>query len=466
MTPVHQLGALQACHLPPRLLATRPLRSVRSVRHGPVVIEMVDEEPAYYRLLADHLRAAHASIAPQLTDDHVIELLVQAARLWRDPAHPRRQLALSVLPALTGYAPAMIEEGLDHRLAQLTPERLGRLAEDAADRLADQGRWLQGPPVILLVVAGHIPGLVIDDLAAVLLARSACVIRPSARDPIIPACFVRTLAELDPRVGELLAVAWWPREAEAISAAVGGAVDGVAASGDDATIADLARQAARIIGYGHRRSVALIGAEALTDAGALAARMARDVCWYEQLGCLSPHAVYVEEGGSTTARAFAEQVAVALGDETSHWPPSTIPIEAASAILHLRAEVEFRHAGGAALFTPFGQADRLAGGAALYDPDPAPRPSPGYRTLWVKPVARLETALEALMPWRGRIESIGLALSEKRLIELQPLIDRLTPSRQTPIGTMQEPPLRWRLLDQGLLMQLAAWTETPSDARF
>jgi hypothetical protein len=510
MTAVHQLAGqlagqlspLRAYHLPPRLMGTMPPRSVLTVRQGPFVLEVLDEEPTHYRALAGHLRASHTVIAPQLTDSHIIELLVRAARQWREPAHPFRRLAVSMLPALTGFAPAMIEEGLDHRFSQLTTEQLNRLVDAAGDRAAAQGKRLEGPPVVLLVVAGHIPGLVIDDLAALLLVKSAGVIRPSARDPVIPPLFVQTLAELDPRVGELLAVMWWPREADAISAALGGAVDCVVASGHDSTIATLTRQSSRIIGYGHRRSVALIGAGALADADALAARMARDVCWYEQRGCLSPHVVYVEDGGSMTPRNFAECVAEALGNEAVHWTPSAIPLEAGAAILQLRAELEFRELTGARMLpvrkkrtatgpecgggSPHGslmrggeehprqpppagragagksprmserfvQAD-LSGGTVLYDPDPAPRPSPGYRTLWVIPAPRLENALEALLPWRGRIESIGISLSDKRLADLSPMINRLCPSRVTPIGTMQEPPLQWRLLEQGLLLQIS-----------
>ena len=460
MNSLQQLTAVRAHQLPP----TVTFPAVRTVQQGSTVIEHLDETPPFYLALIDRLRAAQAVLASQLTDDELIILLDEAARRWRDPAHPFRRQALSILPALTGLAPSMIEEGLDHRLAQLTMERLTRVSDETADRLARQTRTLQGPPVVLLVVAGHIPGLVIDELAALLLARSAALIRPSGRDPMIPALFVRTLAELDPRLAELLAVGWWPKEADAISSAVGAAVDMVVASGDDATIADLARHANRIIGYGHRRSVALIGADALTDAETLARQLARDVCWYKQQGCLSPHVVYVEEDGAISPRAFAKQVASALGHEMSHCPPSAIPIEAGSAILQLRADVEFREAAGGAFFAPSPEVGQLAGGTVLYDPDPAPRPSPGYRTLWVKPVARMEAALEALAPWRGRIESIGLALSDERLTALQPIIDQFTPSRLTPIGTMQEPPLRWRLIDQGLLLRLTQWTGTISNS--
>jgi hypothetical protein len=470
-TSVEHLFALRAYQLPTHLQSQTPVRAIRTIRLGSAILEVIDEEPAFYRTVVSRLREARALNAPHLDDRRVIDLLVRAANRWMEPHDPFRRLALSVLPGLTGYAPAMIEEGLDHRLAQMTSGRLERLIDAATDRLADRGLALLGPPVVQLVVAGHIPGLAIDELAALLILRSAALVRPSVRDPIIAPLFARTLAELDPRVGELLAVAWWPREAETISVAVAGSVDAVVASGDDATITALSRHAARgdaqgLIGYGHRRSAALIGAESLTEADALAARMARDVCWYEQRGCLSPHVVYVEEGGCLSPRDYAERVAVALNDRARHWPPSSIPVNAASAVIQLRAETEFREADGSAVFLPFGPADRLHGGTVLFDPDSAPRPSPGYRTLWVKPTPRLEEAVEALAPWRGQLESIGLALSDARLNDLRPLIDRLAPSRLAPIGTMQAPPLRWRLLEQGLLLRLAAWTPPRSVTHF
>lgn len=470
-TPLDQFAALQSYQLPPHQKSMTPPYAVRSIRLGPAILDVIDEESGFYRSLVQRLRAARTLNTPHLDDRHVIDLLVRAANGWREPHHPFRRLALSVLPELTGYAPAMIEEGLDHRLAQLSPERLERLVDAATDQLAKQGLALQGPPVVHLIVAGHIPALAIDELAALLFIKSAALVRPSIRDPIVAPLFVRTLAELDPRVGELLAVAWWPREAESISAAVAGSVDAVVASGDDGTLAELSRHAARrdalgLIGYGHRRSVALVGADALVESDALATRTARDVCWYEQCGCLSPHLVYVEEGGRLAPREFAERVAVALKREARRWPPPVMPLNIASTVLQLRAEMEFREADGSAVFSPFGPADRLSGGTVLFDPDPAPRPSPGRRTLWVKPTPRLELAVEALAPWRGMLESIGLALSDTRLDELRPLINRLAPSRLAPIGTMQEPPLRWRWLEQGLLLRLAAWIPPRSVTHF
>jgi hypothetical protein len=381
----------------------------------------------------------------------IVHALAAAAGRWRERTYPRRRLAIGKLRALTGLAPAMLHEGFDHLFAGFDPELLRALTTDAPRGVdhtesALPARWL-------LIVAGNVPGLALPDLTAVLLAGSACLVRPSSRDPLTLALFIETLIELEPRLADRLALVQWPRADAAATREAAASADGVIASGDDETIAALAPHARRLIGYGHRRSVALIGAEALAAVETVADRLARDICFYEQQGCLSPQVAYVEEGGPVTARDVARQLAAALRDHARRWPPAPVPLEAAGAILQLRGELEFRADGAAVLSSTWG--------SVLYDPAVAPRPSPGYRTIWVKPVAQLEQAIDALGAWRGRIESVGLALPPARTAAIGPQIDTLGASRCCPIGTMQTPPLRWRLIDQGLLTKLMQWNHIP-----
>ncbi len=405
------------------------------------------ETPPFSPSLVARLRSAQHP--RPLAPDALIATLAEAARQWQQPHYPRRRQAVEGLAALTGLAPAMIDEGFDHHFADYTPDGLGRLRDEAMAQAGPGGR---GPALCLLVVAGNVPGLAVPDLAAVLLAGSACLVRPSSHDPFTPWLFAETLIELEPRLAGLIAVVRWLRDDAAVSAAAASAADCVVASGDDGTIGAIAPHARRLIGYGHRRSVALIGAEALAEADDLANRLARDICWYEQQGCLSPHVAYVEEGGPITAHDFATRLASALDDYAQRWPPAPIPLEAAGAIMQLRAEMEFCTNGACAL--------ALTNGAVLYDPDPTPRPSPGYRTIWVKPIDRLERAIDSLNEWNGRIESAGLALPAERAALVREQLGALGASRCGPVGEMQEPPLRWRWLDQGLLAQLFQWNDT------
>ncbi len=446
--------------------------SVRTVMFGDLPIDVIDEGPEFYRRLIARLRAAHTTTQRRIPVRETIAILAEAARQWMNPDDPLRRLAVDRLPQLTGFAPAMIEEGLNHLFSGYTRRNLATLVIDAAGRLdaldrpihtdgSDDGASQRavGPAVSALIVAGNVPGLVVPELTAVLLAKSACLIKPASREPLTPLLFAQTLVELDHRLADSLAVVWWPKEVSAITAAVGSTVDCVVASGDEATINTLAPLAPRFIGYGDRLSLAMIGADALANQADLASRLARDICWYEQHGCLSPHLIYVEEGGAVTARQFAEELARALERHAARWPQRPIPMESAGAILQLRGEMEFRAAAGAACAL-HGSA---LGGTVLYDTDPTPRRSPGYRTIWVKPVRSLVDAADHLHVWRGTIESIGLAVSPDRAQALSERLTALGVSRLCSIGTMQEPPMTWRRGNRLLLRELLTWTETRTE---
>ncbi|MEW6324482.1 MAG: acyl-CoA reductase, partial [Nitrospirota bacterium] len=268
----------------------------------------VQEQPALLRSAIERLRAAR-NAAPPPSRGEIIQALAAAAKRWQNRSDSRRRQALDHLAAHSGLAPAMLDEGLDHQLADYTTETLARIYDEAA---AQAGPGSRSPAVSLLIAAGNVPGLALPDVAAILLAGSACLIRPPARDPLTPGLFAETLIEVEPRMADLIAVASWPRDAAEITSAVAGAVDCVVASGGDETIDALALDAAHLIGFGHRWSAALIGAEALAGADAIADRLARDVCFYEQQGCLSPHVAYVEEGGTIDPPEFARRFAAAL----------------------------------------------------------------------------------------------------------------------------------------------------------
>jgi len=62
-----------------------------------------------------------------------------------------------------------------------------------------------------------------------------------------------------------------------------------------------------VVLQGPKVSVAYVSSASLTRSGlgGLAARAAFDVALYDQQGCLSPHAIYVQRGGEVGPAAFA-----------------------------------------------------------------------------------------------------------------------------------------------------------------
>jgi len=114
----------------------------------------------------------------------------------------------------------------------------------------------------------------------------------------------------------------------ALETALFNQADCITATGSDETLAEIRRHVpakARFLGYGHRVSFAFIAHETLIGFGLkkTATAAVTDVVAWNQLGCLSPHVIYAEQGGATPAvalSAFAQATdrarAVAAGFDT------------------------------------------------------------------------------------------------------------------------------------------------------
>ena len=61
-------------------------------------------------------------------------------------------------------------------------------------------------------------------------------------------------------------------------------------------------------------------------------RAAADVAAWNQMGCLSPHLIYVEEGGDLSAEQFAEALAKEMERREAAEPRGELPVESAAAI--------------------------------------------------------------------------------------------------------------------------------------
>src|SRR5262249_21693111 len=81
---------------------------------------------------------------------------------------------------------------------------------------------------------------------------------------------------------------------------------------------------------------------------------------------------------------------------------------------------------------------RVIGNGVIVDLDPAFRPSPGGRTVWVRPLASLD-ALPALLP-EGRIECVGVAGDATAIV---PALAARGGARACAVGRRKRPPLSW-----------------------
>jgi hypothetical protein len=401
------------------------------------------------------------------------ETLAALARVvdaWSDPDSPWRRALESELPAATGFSAPVVREGArrgfegwsGRALRELAARELG--GPDALDQTTLE--MASGFDTTAVLLAGQIPMPTLLAVIAPLVLRSPVLLKPSSRDPVTPRLVARSVAEADAELGQGLELVTFARSDQACTRALLEA-DCVVASGSDATIAAVratVRPPRRLVTYGHRLSLAALGAAAtqgpeLADA---AERLALDVALWDQLGCLSPIAVYVAHPDSSAADRVAAALARALEQAEERLPRGRVAADAAAAIAHERAQAEMRAAAGRRVTLLAGA--RLAWTVVRED-RPAPLPAPLHRFLRVHPVKDPTALVEALRPLGPHLAAVAIEGFGADAPALARALADLGASRICRPGTLQSPPLAWRHDNRGLLSPLARFADLEAPPR-
>src|SRR5262249_7236299 len=154
-----------------------------------------------------------------------------------------------------------------------------------------------------------------------LLAGAGLLVKTASREPWFFEELAKALAHEDSRVGGRLQGFNWSRAHDDLTPSLREGVGEGIAYGGDATVAAVGVRA--WVGVGCRLSAALVprGAARGGQAQQVARCLARDVTLFEQLGCLSPHQVFVECDGEGDAVGFAESLGRAMGDLANRLSP-------------------------------------------------------------------------------------------------------------------------------------------------
>jgi hypothetical protein len=235
-----------------------------------------------------------------------------------------------------------------------------------------------------------------------------------------------------------------------------GRADAVVAFGSDETMARLRAQTRwdqKFIAHGHALSLLWIAEPAyLTTRQARACAV--DVLTYDQLGCLSPQAIYLPRG--TDIELLGRKLASALETQwhTLEKNP-TRPLAVAARITEAR---DMAYALGHRVWLP---PKRHLGWTLIHDPDPTFQPSPLHGVIYLRQVSesRLSSALASVA---GRISTVGFAghLSGGRMSSrLEKAFLSLGVSRFCAAGRMQYPPLTWHHDGRPPLADLVTWVD-------
>jgi len=406
----------------------------------------------------------------------LINVLSELAESWLEPENPFRQLALQEGPAATGFSSSTLAKGLDAFFQQLTPthfqalleqdlghvQRLDQMSSPAVEQRNNRAALVTAPELIVHVAAGNLPVPVLMSMVLGILVRSAQFVKCASGTAWLPRLFAHSLYAAQPKLGACLELAEWQGGNVDLEAALFDEAGCVTATGSDETLADLRRripQQTRFLGYGHRASFGFVDNEVLAGLHSrkVIERAAADVAAWNQLGCLSPHVIYVQAGGAMTPEQFAELLAESLEQRDQIEPRGELPAATASVIASRRSLYEVR-----AAHSPDTRHWCSRGSTAwtvVYEADPRFQLSCLHRFIYVKSVRNLKEALQSADSLRGKVSTVGLAAPDHRAQELATELARWGVPRVCPLGQMQAPPLTWRHDGRPALGDLVTWTD-------
>ncbi|MBV9168510.1 MAG: acyl-CoA reductase [Chloroflexi bacterium] len=401
----------------------------------------------------------------------IVRLLDRVASRWLDPASPYRLEAECLLPSVTGYAEPAIRKGLTSYLAMLREENLLRLLDAelpqpaALDGFVSRGRGggqtrAFGPRLTTHVWSGNVPGLSIQSLICTFLVKSAALGKVASNEPVFATLFAESVAEVDERLAECLAVTYWPGGDETLESVAFNRADAVIAYGSERAI-DAVRAhvspTTTFVPYGHKLSFGVIAREALASdcAAEVADRAAYDVAKYDQQGCLSPHLFYVEDRGDTSPREFAELLGTSLERYAGVVPRGRISLEEGASIASLRSQQEMRQVAGEDVMLLSGD-----GWTVVADADPTFEASCLNRTIRVKPVSdMLHDVPRLATPVRRYLQTCGVAADPERRRQLAEHLGQLGLDRVCPLGRMGDVAPTWHHDGRFNLLSLLRWTD-------
>jgi hypothetical protein len=406
----------------------------------------------------------------------LVKVISEVAANWLQPEDPFRRLALEVGPSVTGFQRATLVRGLDAFFQELNREnlhallvqelghahRLDEMSAPAAESKLGHASMARGPELLAHITAGNIPNPTLLAIVLGLLVRSAQFVKCSSGASFLPRLFAHSLYQADPKLASCLELAEWRGGDHALEESLFTEADCVTATGSDETLVSIQQRlpkGTRFIGYGHRVSFGYVAQGALSGFGIkkLVTRAAEDIIAWNQLGCLSPHLIYVETGGATSPEHFAGLLAEEVARYELEEPRGEIRVENAATIASRRDFYRVRAA--ASPETCLWCSDGSTAWTVVYEADARFQLSCLNRFVYVKGVANLAEALRQAELVRGQVSTVGLAAPDAEAQALATELARWGVTRVCPLGQMQNPPLTWRHDGRPALGDLVTWTD-------
>ncbi|HET6340699.1 MAG TPA: acyl-CoA reductase [Gemmatimonadota bacterium] len=398
--------------------------------------------------------------------EEILEVVAEACRRWRGPG-PDREAGEEALAVHYAVPRRPIAEILDTAFSSWTLESLrdwiaGELGDPTVlDGFARSGgleRRAFGPRLAVFLAARGVPTTPIADIVSALCVKSPAWLKPPSGGDDLAGRFARTLAEVDPGIGNSVVVEGWERgsrDGERVLASA----DAVIATGGAETMTAIQRKISphtRLVLHGPRMSAAIVLREPLgSESRATIDALARDTAFAGQMGCLSPVVAYVE-GSLTEVADLVEPVHAACVERWPGAPRAQTSLAERVAFAEWRGTAGLEAGVGRVSWT--GDVDSAWTIVARREAGP-PEPPPVPRMLTLLPVGDVMEAVEFFPGLRGKVATVGTTGPKERIADLAGPLAEAGVERVCALGRMQSPPAAWRRDGRATLTDLARWMD-------
>jgi hypothetical protein len=364
-----------------------------------------------------------------------------AAARWSDSAFAPRVRAREAVRARTGYSLPVVEYAFDRLFESLRRDAVEAVIADELGSLDVLDGFVPRfgrPPTyalplgrICVVASRSTIGVAIVPAIFALCAK--CDVLVKDREDHLVAAFFETLSGELEALGDAATARAWQGNGDAVDLA---RFDAVVAFGSDETLARIARSlpiSTRLIPFGSKASAGYVTCEALCDevaARRIASAAAHDLILYESEGCLSLHALFVEEGGAISAQGFATMLVDAMRAAATQFPPRAEASDRARLAMERDLAI-FRG-------TQPVQCDPQASYLAVLDPPIEEPPLFAPRAIGIHRVQDCSQAAQYLERHGIELEAVAVAGSPDDVLELA---WRTKAARIASFGTLQAPSL-------------------------
>jgi hypothetical protein len=424
----------------------------------------------------DTLRRNRAQFLAPRSTESLVGMLLSVGAKWMDPDYPLRKFALEQGERVGGFSSRTLAKGLDAYFSRFTPEEFEALLEQdlgdsrkldqmwptSAEKLTRRSSMVRTPELLFHIAAGNLPVPVFSSMIIGLLLRSAQFIKCATGTSFLPCLFAHSIHEQEPKLGSCLEVAEWKGGNASLEDTIFHEAGCITATGSDEAVAAIKVRipsGKRFVSYGHKASFGYVSAAALSARSTpkVISGAASDVVDWNQLGCLSPHVIYVESGGALSPEQFAEALAAELDGMERLYPRGNVPLEVSARIASLRSIYELR--ARATGETRLWRSKDSTAWTVVYEADARFQFSCLHRFIYVKGVKDLADALHHAQEIREHVSTVGIATPEDQQATVVTELARWGVLRVCPLGSMQKPPLMWRHDGRPCLADLVAWTD-------